>query len=34
MGRVMFYIDGFNLYYGLMSKSWKRCCWLDEMGEG
>ena len=29
MGRVIFYIDGFNLYYGLRSKSWKRYYWLD-----
>ncbi len=29
MGRVIFYIDGFNLYYGLKSKSWKRYYWLD-----
>ena len=27
--RVVVYIDGFNLYYGLKSKGWKRYYWLD-----
>jgi hypothetical protein len=27
--RMMFYIDGSNLYYGLMSKGWGRFRWLD-----
>ena len=26
---VMAYVDGFNLYYGLRSKGWKRYYWLD-----
>lgn len=29
MQRVMVYVDGFNLYFGLKSKGWKRYCWLD-----
>ncbi len=29
MERVIAYIDGFNLYYGLKSKGWKRYYWLD-----
>ena len=29
MDRVIFYIDGFNLYYGLKSKSWRQFYWLD-----
>ena len=29
MNRVIVYIDGFNLYYGLKSKGWKRYYWLD-----
>ena len=29
MQRVAFYIDGFNLYYGLRSKGWRRYFWLD-----
>ena len=29
MKRVIFYIDGFNLYYGLKSKSWRHFYWLD-----
>ena len=29
MKRVIFYIDGFNLYYGIKSKSWKHYYWLD-----
>ena len=27
--RVIFYIDGFNFYFGLKSKKWKRYYWLD-----
>lgn len=27
--RVIAYIDGFNLYFGLKSKNWKRYYWLD-----
>ena len=27
--RVAVYIDGFNLYYGLRSKGWRRYYWLD-----
>ena len=27
--RVSAYIDGFNLYYGLRSKGWRRYHWLD-----
>jgi hypothetical protein len=27
--RVVAYIDGFNLYYGLRSKGWRRYLWLD-----
>lgn len=27
--RVIFYIDGFNFYYGLKHKNWKRYYWLD-----
>ncbi len=27
--RVAVYIDGFNLYYGLKSKDWRRYYWLD-----
>ena len=29
MQRVITYIDGFNLYYGLRAKGWKRYYWLD-----
>ena len=29
MQRVTCYIDGFNLYYGLRSKGWRRYYWLD-----
>lgn len=29
MQRVIAYIDGFNLYYGLKSQQWKRYYWLD-----
>ena len=27
--RVVVYVDGFNLYYGLKSKGWRRYLWLD-----
>ena len=27
--RVVVYVDGFNLYYGLRSKGWRRFYWLD-----
>ena len=27
--RVIVYVDGFNLYYGLKSKGWQRYYWLD-----
>lgn len=27
--KVIFYIDGFNFYFGLKSKKWKRYYWLD-----
>lgn len=27
--RIIFYIDGFNLYYGIKSKGWNRYKWLD-----
>ncbi len=29
MTRVIAYIDGFNLYFGLKSKGWKRLYWLN-----
>ncbi|WP_019627824.1 NYN domain-containing protein [Thioalkalivibrio sp. AKL10] len=29
MNRVISYIDGFNLYFGLKDKGWKRYYWLD-----
>lgn len=29
MKRVIAYVDGFNLYYGLKTKGWKRYYWLD-----
>ncbi len=29
MERVITYIDGFNLYFGLKSKGWRRFFWLD-----
>lgn len=29
MPRVISYIDGFNLYFGLKDKGWKRYYWLD-----
>jgi uncharacterized LabA/DUF88 family protein len=27
--RVAMYVDGFNLYYGMRTKGWKRYFWLD-----
>lgn len=27
--RVIVYVDGFNLYYGLKSKGWRRYYWID-----
>jgi uncharacterized LabA/DUF88 family protein len=27
--KVIFYIDGFNFYFGLRSKKWKKYYWLD-----
>ena len=27
--KVIVYVDGFNFYYGLKSKKWKMCYWLD-----
>lgn len=32
MTRVIAYIDGFNLYFGLKSKGWKRYYWLNVVG--
>jgi hypothetical protein len=29
MGRVIAYVDGFNLYFGLRSKGWRKYYWLD-----
>lgn len=29
MTRVIAYIDGFNLYFGLRSKGWRKYYWLD-----
>ena len=29
MERVIAYIDGFNLHYGLKSKQWRRYYWLN-----
>ena len=29
MGRIIAYVDGFNLYYGLRSKGWRGLYWLD-----
>lgn len=28
--RVMVYVDGFNLYFGLKDKGWRRFYWLDQ----
>lgn len=27
--RIIFYVDGFNFYFGLKSKGWRRFYWLD-----
>lgn len=27
--RVIVYVDGFNLYYGLKTQGWRRYYWLD-----
>jgi hypothetical protein len=27
--KLVFYIDGFNLYFGLKEKGWRRYYWLD-----
>ena len=32
MQRVMVYVDGFNLYYGLRDRGWRRYFWLDLRG--
>jgi len=32
MERVITYIDGFNLYFGMRSKGWRRYYWLDMWG--
>ncbi len=32
MGRVITYIDGFNLYFGLRSKGWRKHYWLNLVG--
>ena len=29
MQRIIAYVDGFNLYYGLRSMGWRRLYWLD-----
>jgi uncharacterized LabA/DUF88 family protein len=29
MSRVMVYVDGFNLYFGLRNKGWRKYYWLD-----
>jgi hypothetical protein len=29
MERVIVYIDGFNLYFGICNKGWRRYLWLD-----
>ncbi len=29
MSRVVAYVDGFNLYFGLKSKGWRKYYWLD-----
>jgi uncharacterized LabA/DUF88 family protein len=29
MNRVIAYVDGFNLYFGLRSRQWRRYYWLD-----
>lgn len=32
MSRVVTYVDGFNLYFGLKAKGWKKHYWLDLNG--
>ena len=32
MARIIAYVNGFNLYYGLRSKGWRRLYWLDVHG--
>lgn len=32
MQRVIVYVDGFNFYYGLKAKGWKKFYWLDIVG--
>lgn len=32
MSRVVAYVDGFNLYFGLKAKGWKKHYWLDLNG--
>lgn len=32
MARVISYIDGFNLYFGLRSRGWRKYYWLDLAG--
>lgn len=32
MKRVITYIDGFNLYFGIKSKGWRKYYWLDLVG--
>lgn len=36
LDRVVVYIDGFNLYFGLRESGWKHCYWLDlqRLGQG
>ena len=29
MERVIAYVDGYNLYYGLREKGWRRFYWLN-----
>ena len=29
MERVIVYVDGFNLYFGINAKGWRRYLWLD-----
>ena len=29
MQRVRMYVDGFNLFYGLRARGWRRYYWLD-----
>ena len=32
MQRVISYVDGFNLYFGIKSKGWRKYYWLDLAG--